>query len=62
MSVTVKIQCQKCEVIHEVELDCVVVLGYTDTQVVLWYHDVSEKDMLDLMGQSLQHLAKEEDS
>lgn len=62
MGVIVRIECQKCEAIHEVELGCVVLLGYKDDKVALWYHDIDKNEMLDLIGQALQYLALEKDT
>lgn len=70
MSVIVKTECQKCEDIHEDEVDGVLILGYRkkedgSTAYPWWYHDMPTSRAIvafvDYIKAELQALAEDTD-
>jgi len=59
MAVIVKIECQNCEACHQEEMDGVLVLGTREDKNVLYYHDLTDSEVLLLLSDALAYMSEQ---
>lgn len=57
MSVIIKIRCTDCGSIHDEEVTGVLVLANKDDKVGIWYHDLTDVEILQLLSKFIEYLA-----
>jgi len=63
VGVTITVECQKCEAVHSEELKGVLVLGKKlnngEAGTYLYYHDLSDSELLEILSDMLKYLAEQ---
>lgn len=59
MAVIVKVECQKCEAYHQEEMNGALVLGVREDKNVLYYHDLTDSEVLLLLSDALAYMSKQ---
>ena len=58
MAVIVKVECQNCEAYHQEEMNGALVLGTKKDKNVLYYHDLTDSEVLALLSDALAYMSK----
>lgn len=58
MAVIVKVECQNCEVCHQEEMNGALVLGIKEDKYVLYYHDLTNSEILVLLSDALAYMSE----
>ena len=59
MAVIVKVECQNCEACHQEEMNGVLLLGTKKDKNVLYYHDLTNSEVLLLLSDALAYMSEQ---